>query len=231
MSEELLRVSNLTTCFANKRRGNYAVLHEVSLTLNRGEVVGFVGESGSGKSMTMLSMLQLLPGNAYIEGGEVFLDGEGENLLKNKPNSNAMRKVRGGRIGMIFQEPMTSLNPLMTVGDQIAEAIIEHLHLDKAAAKQKAIEMMKLVKIPDAEQRYKDLPLQFSGGMRQRVMIAMVLAAEPDVLIADEATTALDVTTQAVLLDMMKNLSQEKGIALIIVTHNLGIVARYADRI
>ena len=231
MSEELLRVSNLTTCFTNKRRGNYAVLHEVSLTLNRGEVVGFVGESGSGKSMTMLSMLQLLPGNAYVEGGEVFLDGEGDNLLKNKPNSNAMRKVRGGRIGMIFQEPMTSLNPLMTVGDQIAETIIEHLHLDKAAAKQKAIEMMKLVKIPDAEQRYKDLPLQFSGGMRQRVMIAMVLAAEPDVLIADEATTALDVTTQAVLLDMMKNLSQEKGIALIIVTHNLGIVARYADRI
>ena len=231
MSEEILKVSNLSTCFSNKRRGDYAVLNGVSLTLHRGEVVGFVGESGSGKSMTMLSILQLLPGNAYIAGGEVTLDGEGGNLLENKPNSNAMRRVRGGRIGMIFQEPMTSLNPLMTVGDQITETILEHTDLNKEAAKKRAVEMMELVKIPDAAQRYKDLPLQFSGGMRQRVMIAMVLAAEPDVLIADEATTALDVTTQAVLLDMMKRLSQEKGIALIIVTHNLGIVARYADRI
>lgn len=231
MSEELLNVTGLTTCFRNAKRGDYAVLDGVTLTLHKGEVVGLVGESGSGKSVTMLSILQLLPGNAYIDSGSVILDGEGGNLLDNKPNSNAMRNVRGGRIGMIFQEPMTSLNPLMSVGDQISETIIEHMKLDKAEAKKRAIEMMELVKIPDAAERYKDYPMQFSGGMRQRIMIAMVLAAEPDVLIADEATTALDVTTQALLLDMMKELSVQKGIALIIVTHNLGIVARYADRI
>lgn len=231
MSNKLLEIKEIKTCFRGNRGGTSTVLDGVSLTINRGEIIGLVGESGSGKSMTMLSALQLLPGNGYNAGGAVYLDGEGKNLLENHPHSTAMQKVRGGRIGMIFQEPMTSLNPVMTVGDQITEAILQHTDLSKADAKKRAIEMMEMVKIPDAAARYAEYPMQFSGGMRQRIMIAMVLAAEPDVLIADEATTALDVTTQAVLLDMMKELSDKTGISLIIVTHNLGIVARYAERI
>ena len=181
--------------------------------------------------MTMLSALQLLPGNGKVTAGEVILDNNGKNLLDYPSDSKAMREIRGGRIGMIFQEPMTSLNPVMTVGNQITETIIEHTGLTKKEATAQAIEMMKLVNIPDASERYSEYPMQFSGGMRQRIMIAMVLAAKPDVLIADEATTALDVTTQAMLLEMIKDLSDKLGISVIIVTHNLGIVARYADRI
>ena len=231
MSNKLLEIKNIETHFRNGRREDTKVLDGVSITLNRGDIIGLVGESGSGKSMTMLSALQLLPGNGYVAGGEVILDDDGHNILENKPTGKAMRKIRGGRIGMIFQEPMTSLNPVMTVGDQIAEACIEHLGMNRAEAKAKAIEMMEMVKIPDAKERYGEYPMQFSGGMRQRIMIAMVLATKPDVLIADEATTALDVTTQAILLEMIKDLSQKTGVAVVIVTHNLGIVARYADRI
>ena len=231
MSDNLLSIRNIETHFRNGRHEDTKVLDGVSLSLHRGEIIGLVGESGSGKSMTMLSALQLLPGNGQVTAGEVILDDDGRNILENKPTSKAMRKIRGGRIGMIFQEPMTSLNPVMTVGDQIAEACIEHLGLNRAQAKAKAIEMMELVKIPDAKERYGEYPMQFSGGMRQRIMIAMVLATQPDVLIADEATTALDVTTQAILLEMIKDLSVQTGIAVVIVTHNLGIVARYANRI
>jgi len=231
VSENLLTIRGLETHFRSGKREHTKVLDGVSLTVKRGEIIGLVGESGSGKSITMLSALQLLPGNGYIAGGEVILEDNGQNILDNKPTGKAMRQIRGGRIGMIFQEPMTSLNPVMPVGEQIAEACIEHLGMNKKDAKAKAIEMMELVKIPDAKQRYGEYPMQFSGGMRQRIMIAMVLAAQPDVLIADEATTALDVTTQAILLEMIKELSQKTGVAVVIVTHNLGIVARYADRI
>ena len=231
MSEELLRIENIETRFRNGKSGIATVLDGVSISIKKGEIIGLVGESGSGKSITMLSALQLLPGNGFVAGGNVVLDDNGKNLLDNKATSRAMRKVRGGRIGMIFQEPMTSLNPVMTVGDQIAEACIEHLKLSRKEARAKAIEMMELVKIPDAAARYDEYPMQFSGGMRQRIMIAMVLAGQPDVLIADEATTALDVTTQAILLEMIKELSVKTGIAVVIVTHNLGIVARYAERI
>ena len=203
----------------------------VSLDLRRGEIIGLVGESGSGKSVTMMSTIQLLAGSGRVTEGSVELDENGVNILKYKPKSVEMQKVRGGRIGMIFQEPMTSLNPVITIGNQIQETIMLHLGLGKDAAKQKAIEMLKLVNIPDAEERFSCYPQQFSGGMRQRIMIAMVLAARPDILIADEATTALDVTTQAQLLDMIRNLAIETGIAVVIVTHNLGVVARYAQRI
>ncbi|MBQ6671081.1 MAG: ABC transporter ATP-binding protein [Firmicutes bacterium] len=232
MSEkDLLYIKDIDTTFRSGDGKVTKVLDGVSINLHRGEIIGLVGESGSGKSMTMLSALQLLPANGSTPMGSVVLDDDGKNLLDYPPDSNAMRKVRGGRIGMVFQEPMTSLNPVMTVGDQIAETVIEHFGASKAEAKAKAIEMMKKVNIPDAEARYSEYPMQFSGGMRQRIMIAMVLAAEPDILIADEATTALDVTTQALLLEMIRDLSVNNGISVIIVTHNLGIVARYAQRI
>ena len=229
--KELLSIEDVVTKFRGGDRSETTVLDGVTLQLKQGEIMGLVGESGSGKSMTMLSALQLLPANGSVTGGEVVLDDNGKNLLEYPSDSQAMRAVRGGRIGMIFQEPMTSLNPVMTVGDQIAEAAREHLKLNRTEAKAKAIEMMELVKIPDAAARYSEYPMQFSGGMRQRIMIAMVLAAEPDVLIADEATTALDVTTQAILLELIRDLSKHTGISFIILTHNLGIVARYAERI
>ena len=228
---DLLSIQDLVIKFRGGDRTETTVLDGVTLQLKKGEIIGLVGESGSGKSMTMLSALQLLPANGKVTDGEVTLDDNGKNLLDYPTDSQAMRSVRGGRIGMIFQEPMTSLNPVMTVGDQIAEAAREHLKLSKAEAKAKAIEMMDLVKIPDAAARYGEYPMQFSGGMRQRIMIAMVLASKPDVLIADEATTALDVTTQAILLELIRDLSVHTGISVIIVTHNLGIVARYAERI
>lgn len=232
--DELLKIENIRTCFKQKRGKRTTintVLNGVTMTLRRGEIIGVVGESGSGKSMTMLSSIQLLPDTGYIESGNVELDGNGINLTSYSPKSDEMRNVRGGRIGMIFQEPMTSLNPILTVGEQIAENVETHLKLSKAEAKKRAIEMMELVSIPDAAMRYNEYPMQFSGGMRQRIMIAMVLAAEPDVLIADEATTALDVTTQAQILELIRSISEKTGTAVVIVTHNLGIVARYAQRI
>ena len=231
LADVLLDIEGIKTDFRNSDKKDIRVLDGVSIQLKRGEIIGLVGESGSGKSITMLSSLQLLPGNGKVKEGTVIIDDNGKNLLENKPDSNAMRQVRGGRIGMIFQEPMTSLNPVMPVGEQIRESISEHLHLSRAEGKARAIEMMEMVKIPDAAERYNEYPMQFSGGMRQRIMIAMVLAAQPDVLIADEATTALDVTTQALLLEMIKDLSVTTGISVVIVTHNLGIVARYAERI
>ena len=227
---KLLDIENIHTCFTAGKKIT-TILDGVSLELARGEIIGLVGESGSGKSITMLSTLRLLPGTGYIDSGRIELDENGVNLADLPAKSPAIREVRGGRIGMIFQEPMTSLNPVMTVGEQIREAIITHLDMGKEEAKARAIEMMKLVNIPDAEVRYNEYPMQFSGGMRQRIVIAMVLAAKPDIIIADEATTALDVTTQAQLLEMIRDLSVETGVSVIIVTHNLGIVARYAQRI
>ena len=230
MNETLMTVEGLKTCF---RAGKITtvVIDGVSISLDSGEIIGLVGESGSGKSVTMLSTVQLLPGTGFVSGGRVEMDCNGINIIEYAPKSNEMRMIRGGRIGMIFQEPMTSLNPIMTVGEQIRETIMLHLGLGREAARKKAVEMMNMVSIPDAEQRYNEYPMQFSGGMRQRVMIAMVLAAQPDILIADEATTALDVTIQAQLLEMIRDLAHKTGISVVLVTHNLGIIARYAERI
>ena len=227
---KLLDIENIKTCFTAGKKIT-TILDGVSLELTRGEIIGLVGESGSGKSITMLSTLRLLPGTGYIDSGRIELDENGVNLAELPAKSPAIREVRGGRIGMIFQEPMTTLNPVMPVGEQIREAIITHLDMNKEESKARAIEMMKLVNIPDAEVRYNEYPMQFSGGMRQRIVIAMVLAAKPDIIIADEATTALDVTTQAQLLEMIRDLSVQTNVSVIIVTHNLGIVARYAKRI
>ncbi len=226
----LLEIRDLHTCFRVEKE-LITILDGVSLHIQPGEIIGLVGESGSGKSVTMMSTIQLLSGSGRVTAGRVELNDDGKNILDYDPTSAEMQKVRGGRIGMIFQEPMTSLNPVITIGDQIQETIMLHLGLDKQAAKKKAIEMLRLVNIPDPEERFNHYAQQFSGGMRQRIMIAMVLAAQPDILIADEATTALDVTTQAQLLDMIRDLAVQTGIAVIIVTHNLGVVARYAHRI
>ncbi len=226
----LLEAKDIRTCFRSDGR-DVAAVDGVSLHLDPGEIIGIVGESGSGKSVTMLSILQLVSSPRKIAGGQVHLNGAPENLLDYAYDSDQMRRVRGGEISMIFQEPMTSLNPVLTIGYQIQESIMLHLGLDKQAARERTIEMLKLVKIPDAEQRFDYYPQQFSGGMRQRIMIAMAMAPNPTVLIADEATTALDVTTQAQLLELLRDIAKKTNTAVVIVTHNLGIVARYAEHI
>lgn len=228
--EHLLEIKNIETCFKTDGQLVKAV-DGVSMYLDPGEIIGIVGESGSGKSVTMMSMLQLISSPGKITGGEVYIQGEDKNMLEYGPDSEQMRHMRGGKVSMIFQEPMTSLNPVLTIGYQIQENIMEHLHLSKEEAKKKAIEMLKLVNIPDAEERFNYYPQQFSGGMRQRIMIAMAMSSEPTVLVADEATTALDVTTQAQLLEMLRDIAKKTNTALVIVTHNLGIVARFAERI
>ena len=228
--EHLLEIKNIETCFKTDGQLVKAV-DGVSMYLDPGEIIGIVGESGSGKSVTMMSMLQLISSPGKITGGEVYIQGEDKNMLEYGPDSEQMRHMRGGKVSMIFQEPMTSLNPVLTIGYQIQENIMEHLHFSKEEAKEKAIEMLKLVNIPDAEERFNYYPQQFSGGMRQRIMIAMAMSSEPTVLVADEATTALDVTTQAQLLEMLRDIAKKTNTALVIVTHNLGIVARFAERI
>lgn len=228
--KHLLELKDIETCFLTDGQIVKAV-NQVSLYLDPGEIIGIVGESGSGKSVTMMSMLQLVSSPGKVTGGQVYLDGGDQNMLEYDANSIQMRAVRGGKISMIFQEPMTSLNPVLTIGYQIQENIIEHLHLSKDESRKRTIEMLKLVNIPDAEQRFDYYPQQFSGGMRQRIMIAMAMSAEPTILVADEATTALDVTTQAQLLEMIRDIAKKTNTAVIIVTHNLGIVARFAERI
>lgn len=228
--EHIVDIQNLVTSFPTENNRRTVVVNNVSIHVDRGEIVGLVGESGSGKSVTSMSMLNLIQYPGTCEG-MVKVVGTEENVLELPKDSEAMRKVRGGRIGMIFQEPMTSLNPLMTVGKQIEENIETHLGIKGEEAKRRTIEIMTKVGIANPEIRYSQYPMEFSGGMRQRIMIAMVLAAEPDVIIADEATTALDVTTQAQVLELIQQLAREQNIAVIIVTHNLGLVARYTDRI
>lgn len=224
----LLEVRNLKTEF-HQDEGIVKAVNGVSYYVDPGEIISFVGESGSGKSVTQYSGIQLLP-NAHIAGGEVLF--EGTNILEHKPNGKEMRQLRGGEIGLIFQEPMTSLNPVMTIGKQIMESVLIHTDMDRKQAKQRVIELLKMVEIPDAETRFGDYPHQFSGGMRQRIVIAMALACNPKLLIADEATTALDVTIQAQILELMKNLvKNDSKMALIIITHNLSLVARYAERV
>ena len=225
----LLSVENLKTQF-KKHRGLVKAVDGISYYINEREIIGLVGESGCGKSISQLSVLQLVPTPpGEIVDGKVIFDGH--DLLTFQANGPEMRSIRGGKIAMIFQEPMTSLNPVLTIGRQLTEMLELHLNMDGKAARARAIELLKLVDIPEATSRIDDYPHQFSGGMRQRVMIAMALSCNPRLLIADEPTTAVDVTTQAQLLELMKDMVMRFNTSLVIVTHNLGVVARYAERI
>ena len=226
-ADKVLSVRGLKTVFRTSSGMVHAV-NDVSLDLAPGELLGVVGESGSGKSVTMMSLLKLLPmPPAEIRAGTVEF--EGQDLLSLSPRD--LRRVRGARIGFIFQDPMTSLNPVFTVGFQLMEPLRKHMGLNKKAAFDRAVELLHLVNIPDAERRMRDFPHQFSGGMRQRVMIAMALTCDPKVLIADEPTTALDVTVQAQILELMRDLRTKLGTAIIWITHDLGVVAGIADRL
>jgi len=226
-AQPVLDVRGLKTVFRT-RGGEVHAVNDVSFHLHPGELLGVVGESGSGKSVTMMSLLGLLPSPpAMNKGGKVMLGAE--DLLQVPPAR--LRAVRGGEVGFIFQDPMTSLNPVFTVGYQIMEPLRRHLGLDKARARTRAAELLDLVGIPDAARRLKDFPHQFSGGMRQRVMIAIALACDPKVLIADEPTTALDVTIQAQILELVRDLRQKLGMAIIWITHDLGVIAGIADRV
>jgi oligopeptide transport system ATP-binding protein len=223
----VLDVRGLKTVFRT-RAGQIHAVNDVSFSLNSGELLGVVGESGSGKSVTMMSLLGLLPQPpAEYWGGQVML---GDRDLR-KLSAEDLRQVRGAKVGFIFQDPMTSLNPVFNIGMQIMEPLREHMGLDKAAAEARAVELLDLVGINDAKGRLKHYPHQFSGGMRQRVMIAIALACDPDVLIADEPTTALDVTIQAQILELVKELRQKLGMAIIWITHDLGVIAGIADRV
>ena len=223
----LLQVKDLRTYFYTEE-GLVKAVDGVSYDVQEGETLALVGESGCGKSISALSLLKLIPiPPGRIVSGEVFF--EGDDLMK--LNEDEIRRIRGNRIAMVFQEPMTSLNPVLTIGKQMTEALELHLKLDKEAANARAIQLLEMVGVAEAERRITDYPHQFSGGMRQRVMIAMAMACNPKLLIADEPTTALDVTIQAQVLEVMARLSREFGTAVIIITHNLGVVARYADRV
>jgi len=223
----VLAVKDLKTVFRT-RSGEVHAVNKVSFDLRPGELLGVVGESGSGKSVTMMSLIGLLPSPpAEVRSGQVMFGGE--DLLKVR--EDRLRALRGARIGFVFQDPMTSLNPVFTVGYQIMEPLRKHMGLDKKAARKRAQELLELVGIPDAGRRLGDYPHQFSGGMRQRVMIAIALACDPEVLIADEPTTALDVTIQAQILELMKELREKLGMAVIWITHDLGVIAGIADRV
>jgi ABC-type dipeptide/oligopeptide/nickel transport system ATPase component len=221
----LLDVRNLTVAFGPTSQSRPAV-SDVSFRVMPGETLGLVGESGSGKSMTAFSILRLLPPGGRITSGEILF--EGQDLLR--LGESEMRAVRGAKVSLIFQEPMTALNPVMRVGDQIAEALFVHGHA-RAAAAQRAVELLEAVHIPDAAGRVRDYPHQLSGGMRQRVMIAIALACKPPLVIADEPTTALDVTIQAQILDLLRELRARFNLAFLIITHDFGVIAEMADRV
>lgn len=226
MSEKLLDVKNLKTVF-HTYEDEITAVENISFHINKGETIGIVGESGCGKSVTSLSIMRLLPSNGKIACGEIVFDNKNLVTLPDKE----MRNIRGNEISMIFQEPMTSLNPVYTVGDQIAETIRLHQNIDKKKSLLHAVEALKVVGIPSPEKRVKEYPHQLSGGMRQRVMIAMALACNPKLIIADEPTTALDVTIQAQILDLMKDLKQKFNTSILLITHDLGVVADMASRI
>jgi peptide/nickel transport system ATP-binding protein len=224
-TKNLLEVRGLRTHFASER-GEVRAVDGVDFSLERGRTLGIVGESGCGKSVTALSIMGLVPQPpGRIAGGEVLF--EGEDLLK--APARRLRDLRGDQLSMIFQEPMTSLNPAFPVGEQIAEALLRHKKISKEESKTQAVEMLRRVRIPSPERRAADYPHQLSGGMRQRVMIAMALACNPKLLIADEPTTALDVTIQAQILELMRTLRGELGTAIILITHDLGVIAELAD--
>jgi oligopeptide/dipeptide ABC transporter ATP-binding protein len=222
----LLEVKGLRTSFYT-RDGVVRAVDGIDFHVDRGEIMGLVGESGCGKSVTSLSIMRLIASPGRIEGGQILFDGQ--DLLK--LSSDAMRRIRGDGISMIFQQPQSSLNPVWDVGKQIAEVLEIHRGMRKGPARDRALELLRMVGIPDPVRRLKAFPHEMSGGMAQRVMIAMALACEPDLLIADEPTTALDVTIQAQILDLMRNLRDETGTAIILITHDLGVVAEMCDRV
>jgi oligopeptide/dipeptide ABC transporter ATP-binding protein len=224
----LLDVENLKTYF-HTEYGLVKAADDVSFKIDEGEIIGLVGESGCGKSVTILSVMQLIRRPGEIVNGKVLFDGK--NLLDYPANGSEMRATRGSKMTIIFQEPMTSLNPVLTISRQITETLELHLDMDRQAARGRAIDLLKMVGVPDAASRMEDYPHQFSGGMRQRVMIAMAISCNPRIIFADEPTTAVDVTTQAQLLELMMDLVKRQNTSLVIVTHNLGVVARYAQRI
>ena len=226
MARKLLSVRNLKTSFFT-HVGEVKAVRGISFDVNEGEVLGIVGESGSGKSVTSLSIMGLLQYPGRVVDGEILLNGE-DILTYSK---NQMRRVRGKEIAMIFQDPMTSLNPVYTIGNQIMEMILEHEKMSRREARARAIEMLKLVGIPAAEKRKDSYPHEFSGGMRQRVMIALALSCNPKLLIADEPTTALDVTIQAQILNLIKKLNRQFGMTTMLITHDLGVVATVCDKV
>ena len=222
----LLEINNLSVDFPS-RRGKVSAVNKVSIAVAQGEVLGLVGESGAGKSTIGNSVINLLEPPGFISGGEIIFDGTRIDQLSNEE----MRKIRGTKIGTIFQDPQTSLNPLMTIGKQLSETLIETLKISGASAREKSIELLDSVGIPDPEPRLNAYPHQFSGGMRQRVVIALALAGDPDLIIADEPTTALDVSIQKQILDLMKSLCKQRNLGVIIVTHDIGVIAEIADRV
>lgn len=229
----LLEVNNLNTVFKTQQ-GVVKAVRDVTFSVEQGEALGIVGESGSGKSQTMYSIIGLLADNGVVESGTVKFDGEdiSRNNFKNKKEyENFMRKLRGNTMGMIFQDPMTFLNPILKIGTQLIEPLMNHTDMSKAEAKERALELMKLVGIPSPEKRINQYPFEFSGGMRQRIVIAIALANNPKLIIADEPTTALDVTIQAQVLELIDDLKKQSNSAIIMISHDLGVVAKLCDRI
>jgi peptide/nickel transport system ATP-binding protein len=233
MAEPILEVKDLKTYFTQDE-GVVRAVDGASFALQQGKTLGIVGESGCGKSVTARSILRIVERPGRIEGGEIWLrraDGSRTDLTRLDPQGAEMREIRGGEIGLVFQEPMTSFSSYHTVGNQIVEAIRLHSDLSKSQARERAIEMLRMVGIPRPERRIDEYAFELSGGLRQRVMIAMALSAEPRILIADEPTTALDVTTQAQILDLVRRLQEEKGLAVMLITHDMGVIAEMADEV
>jgi len=234
LAGSLLEISGLSTIFPTDD-GIIRAVDDVSFSISRGQTIGLVGESGCGKSVTGLSILQLVPSPGIIEHGQILYHRDGDkesiDIPKLPARGELMRSIRGNEIAMIFQEPMTSLNPVYTIGSQIVEAIVLHQRVGKKAAREQAVEMLARVGIPGPRQRADEYPHQLSGGMRQRAMIAMALCCHPAMLIADEPTTALDVTIQAQVLDLMRELQQEMGMAILMITHDLGVIADLVDEV
>lgn len=229
MSSSVLDVTNLRVAFRSKK-SSVTALRDVSFTLHAGKTLALVGESGSGKSVTSLAIMGLLPGNGAVTGGSItYRQRSGSTIDLNQTSERDLRKLRGAEIAMIFQEPMSSLNPLFTIEDQIGEMLLLHQPLDANARRKRVLEMLELVEIPAAASRLDTYPHELSGGMRQRVMIALAMVCNPSLLIADEPTTALDVTIQAQILDLMRRLQQEMGMSILFITHDMGVVAEMAD--